>query len=1453
MITSFTILRQNSSYTFLWQPYGVEPGQQAVPGYLCWGTTNLLAHQQIELQAAIDSAAQTAGQLHPAGADNRVDSKTPLLRLGRLLFRHLAPAPLQEILRRLEPETPVCICTNDTELPWELLHDDQEFLALRHCVTRQLLAHGDGGRSVATLQQHSLHCLLIGNPNGDLAAADAEVENLLELLETAPQPVQIELLCREQASKVRVIAALAGGEFDLIHFACHARPGALRLADGWLEADEIRTVLRGRPMVVLNGCNSGRTRPQEAELPFAGQQVHSLAQAFLLGGAALFLGAAWPVDDDETHWLALEFYRSLLAGHSTGSALRQARMRSRHKAPHTAAWAAPVLYGDPLQCLPQPALQRQPGTILTAHIAINEERTGETLESYARRAQETAGGLVTIARRHGGEVIALRPDYLRVLFGVPGPVEDDAARAMHAALAMRSAVGKQAGENATAIAITIASGEIAMATLFPQARAGEQDSSTPTSALLYFGPLFAEADALTRQSQPNQVVANERASKLAQDRFIFSSRLWEREHDTVLCYEVTTSVYEESALTGGLGGSLRAAGQFLGRERELDLLATYWQGARVGRGLVMGIAGEAGIGKTRLLQEFCRMLPNGDQMWIDLTCSSTERDTPYTLVNQLLRRIFGILADDDDDLAQVKIAQGLARLPSNPLAADPQINQILRETMGLSISTVPVEERKIRRSHLVHLLRTLMAYYAQQQPLIIAIDDVHWSDEASLELLGQVTDGIHRLPVQFLLLYRPEWQHHWFGKAYYRHLSLDQLDQVASFALLQTLLRSTELPKGLAVLLQKTGGNPFFIEEMVLSLQESGILIQRSGLSQPDAPAWELRRPLAEHTLPGTVERTLRVRLETLTPATREVLETAAIIGPSFGLPLLQKLLKTTGGQADPALAELEQRGFIEASWDVQDYRFRHALILDTVYQTMPITRHQAWHRRIAELLEEGPQPTEIEKLAHHWYHSLLLSRPMESPKLDASSSAQQVAKAAGYLIQCGQRALERYAASEAANYYRRALFLNSLLPATNHVEVISREGLGDALSMLGDFDAAGEELRLAYGALHTQPLTRAERRRAADLARRIGLLYAWRSEYEAAMDWMAEGRQQLGEPQDDDDKSAAALLHVHTGSVEYNRGNYAQVVAQCERGLQLAAASPTPLPAQAEAYNLLGIIAWANGRSQEALTHYTKSHAAWLALGNSYRAARVEGNMGVAYFHLAQWEQARLHHTRCKEYWEQIENQDMLAHPCLNLGNIYLYQGDWEQAELHFHRALALWGKAQHKRFMSLGHTNLGLLYIEQGEWEKALAHLEESRALLTQLNIRDLLCEVLYALAEVALGTHDLERALELATQSHDLAVERDMSPEQALALRIRGRIYLACDDSATARADLDQALAILQAVENRYEEARTRYYLAGLELQAGQTAKARAHLDSALTSFTALGAKQDCRRAESLAAGL
>ena len=368
---------------------------------------------------------------------------------------------------------------------------------------------------------------------------------------------------------------------------------------------------------------------------------------------------------------------------------------------------------------------------------------------------------------------------------------------------------------------------------------------------------------------------------------------------------------------------------------------------------------------------------------------------------------------------------------------------------------------------------------------------------------------------------------------------------------------------------------------------------------------------------------------------------------------------------------------------------------------------------------------------------------------------------------------------------------------------------MGDAHNILGEFDAAYGELSRAYAGLHTHPLSQAERRHAADLARRLGRLRMWKGQHDNALAWLAEGQRKLGEPADADDRATAALLHIHRGSVHYNRGRIDEAGVEGQAGLTLVAEDVAPA-VQAEGFNLLAIVAWARGEDREALDYFDHSHRAWQSVGNTYQAMRVLGNIGVVYFHTAEWEVAQRHYAACRAYWESIGDRDMLAHTLLNQGNIHLCQGRLDEAQLAFEAALEPWQSAQSQRWIALSHINLGHVAIEREQWQTAHERLTVSRTLLTDLAIRDLLPENDAALAEAALGMGRPEAAIELARQAEALARELEMQPESAAGLRVLGRAHLVLGRHAESLHAIEASLAISRLLATSYEVGRTLFHL-------------------------------------------
>jgi tetratricopeptide (TPR) repeat protein len=594
--------------------------------------------------------------------------------------------------------------------------------------------------------------------------------------------------------------------------------------------------------------------------------------------------------------------------------------------------------------------------------------------------------------------------------------------------------------------------------------------------------------------------------------------------------------------------------------------------------------------------------------------------------------------------------------------------------------------------------------------------------------------------------------------------------------------------------------------------------------------------------LPGTVQRLLLVRIETLSAPAQRILALAAVMGNAFAEPLLQRIVQASGEASilEAALSELAEREFIYRDWGEEHYHFSHALVSEVAEGRLLSDERQRFHRRIGEALEQAPAG-HLERLAHHFYWSVVAEERADQSVLTVTHDLYLLEKAASYLLQAGQRAQAKYAGREALRHYQRGLAVAQALPHHRGLRIDLHDGCGAAHQMLTELDVAVEQLTQAYDLLERLDEQPAQRRRLADLARRIGRLHEWKSEYEIALAWMERGQRLLQTLGGDEAQVVAAALSIRLGSVHYNRGDLEQAAVHCRYGLALAN-TLKEMPLQAEAHNLLGIVADVQGLTQEAYIHYAHSLQLWQTVGDEYQVARVEDNIGQVLLYMGDWGAARDHLSRGCDFWAQIEDEYSLAFASLNLGVVALYQGQWAEADSRFGRALHIWEKAQNQRWMALCYTNMGLLALAQQQWLAAQTHLRHSQELLLALHIRDLLPETCYALAEAALGQGELDAAEQLANQSISLAVEQHLRLEQAVALRVLGKVRLVQNKLEAARPLLEQSGALLESLNNRYELGRTLVQLAHLQAATGDPTTAAQLRQQARTLFAQLGARAD-----------
>lgn len=1434
--TLLTILQWEQNYVFQVEPPGAR-GAAALN--MVAQTVSPQVRQQ--LQAAIEAAAYTLGLL--SGLDRGVapgrspPAGDPLRRLGRLMHDLLLPPPIQSFLGELTPHTPLIISTNDPLLPWELVHDGTEFLALKCPLGRRFLS-SERVRRNPPKSHAGKNFLLIADPTGNLSQASAEIEALMDLLDALPEWSNYEVLARRGATKSEVLSRLSAGHWDLIHYSGHVvldesrsqANGLLLANDEVLIAEEIRRTVRGQPLIFLNGCSSvkgkanarGEPGDHEEFVPYMTLPVRGLASAFLLGGALGFIGTLWPVYDEAAYRFAVHFYRSALRGEPVGQALRQAREIIRGEHPTDPIWASFVLYGDPTLLIAEVAGQDR--RLVTSLYA----RLGGLTELFRRLNLEEAAsiqdaGLKLLAQEIaacGGQVHSLSHEVVVATFGAPQAYGDDAQRAVQAAWAMQQAwerlnqdVARRTGARLQ-LSLALSTGEV----IAGQITIGDRVAYTVR------GEAVDLAVRLGGRVPAGQVWAEEHTYRLTNRAFDFAS-------PEQLTPGLQRAIYRLTGPKSQRTSVLAGEGPFVGRQEPLATLRHCWQRALSGDGALITVMGVAGVGKSRLIETWRAELAEVPCRWLVGTCQPQASAVPYGLLSPVLHQLFGLEASDDEATAQARIQATVDRLArSQGLAGTIQTTQalaLLNEAMGLGFPGSPGDDvdAGARRSQLARVIQGLLVQGSAETPLIIVLEDMHWVDEASLAVIDRLAEGIAHLPVLLIALYRSQWQHDWTARRHHE-IVLDRLTEDESRELLCDFLETTNLPPGLAeTVLPTAEGNPLFLKEMVRSLVETGAIVKSNG-------AWQMTKRLEAVQIPATIQATLQARIDRLGENERLMLRMAAVIGLEFAHEVLAAMAAPSPGLAvDEGLDELRRQEFVaeRAFWPEVRYAFQHALIQQVAYEGLLAKQRKQLHRRAGRALEalytSERRETQVEQLAYHFY------------------KGEAWAPALVYQLRAGEKAMSLFASETARGYFERAkaLMKSDRVEPSPGQRFTCFESLGDVYTVLGRFEAAREDYQAALD------LPEAGQTATGDLCRKVARTYERQTQYDPALEWLRRGLAALSDHQDD---AVAARIYLLQGLIDRRQGRLEQAFAWAERALR-AIEGKDALAEEAQAYNLMGVLYCSLGQLDRAAECCQRSAALYETINNPLKAAMAYSNLGVVAFERDDWPGAEAADRQALRLQESIDDAYGQALSHCNLAAPYWCLGRLEEALVHAQAGLRLAQEVDPGWLQALAHLNLGAVYLRQGaSGPVAREHLAASWRLLEENDIQELRSEVQSLLAEAHRREGRLDEAERVAGRALEIALEQETPLDEGVARRVLGQVYRAQGDQKRAEAELQASLEVLERKNRRYEMARTLRELAALYAKDGaRQAEAQATLERAMAIFKGLGARLDLEEGQAL----
>ncbi len=637
-------------------------------------------------------------------------------------------------------------------------------------------------------------------------------------------------------------------------------------------------------------------------------------------------------------------------------------------------------------------------------------------------------------RAFGGRIEELSPRGVGAVFGLE-PVEDAPRRAAHAAMAIQKAAerGRRGEGEPFSVKIGIHVGQV----LVGQASAGIEIDASAKHAQ------WTVLDALLASASPDSTRLSAAAATFLERRFDLAAESGAPEH----VYRLQGRERKGLALEGEMAW-------FVGRRQELDLLKSRLASARAGHGQIVGIVGEAGIGKSRLLYEFRQALRGEAITYIEGHCLSYGSTIPYLPGLEILRHACRISDADAPESVTHKLRVNLQHLGIDPTDALPYLLQFLGikdGTESLSQSTPDVI-----RARTFEILRQMCITASRQRPLIIAVEDMHWIDTAS-EALGGMVESLDGVPLLLILTYRPGYRPPWLEKSHVTQIALQPLSAEDSLSVLGGLLPPARLADPVAqLILSKAEGNPFFLEELARTVREQG------GLS----PAV---------TVPDTVEEVLLARINRLPERERRLLQSAAVVGKSVSVDVLRAIANLPDPALSDALGQLRAGDFLyeDSSGPEVQYSFKHALTHEVAYASLRPELRRELHARIVDAIETIHSERlieHVERLAHHALRGELRD------------------KAVTYLRRAGAKAAARPAHRQAVAYFDQALETLQQLPESRRTieqAIDLRLDLRNSLHPLGDLAPILDHLCEAEALA-----------KAIGDQRRLGLVFSLMSQY---------------------------------------------------------------------------------------------------------------------------------------------------------------------------------------------------------------------------------------------------------------------------------------------------------------------------------------------------------------------
>ncbi|HIE52913.1 MAG TPA: tetratricopeptide repeat protein [Armatimonadetes bacterium] len=1033
--------------------------------------------------------------------------------------------------------------------------------------------------------------------------------------------------------------------------------------------------------------------------------------------------------------------------------------------------------------------ERRTVTILMAKLGGFAEMAEKMdSEEITRLRDEVFARLSEPIFEYEGYIDKFLGDDVMALFGAPIAHEDSPERALRVALAMREALAQLNEEKLRDTPLTIRMGvNTGPVYVGGVGATGRMDYTA-------MGDTVNLSARLETAATPDQILISENTYRRVHGSFEINELPPIRvkgKSEPVKVYEVISGKRRRSRIEVAEEYGMA---ELVGRDEHMKALRQAFHLALEGQGQVVGIVGEAGIGKSRLIYELEKDLEPDTVQIYEGRCLSYGRHMQWLPFIDIFRPLFDIAEEDDGETRKQKVATAIESINPDRAQKLRRLVPYIGNILSIKFDDVEMEslEPQELRERTFSAVREVLRELSRKQPLVLVFDDLQWADDDSRELLNYLVDYLSGMRLLLVCLYRPDFTHSWGSKSYYTQIRPNRLTPEETGEMVKSLLRVEEIDSDLAdLIVQKAEGNPFFIEEITKSLKDTGAIDPQTG---------RLLHPPQPEDIPSTVEEILLARIDRLEPEYKDTLQAAAVavMGKTFRYKTLDYVISqrmSDGIDLDEHLDALQRAELVvpEHSSSEEEYSFGHALIRDVAYNTLLVSTRRQLHTTVGVFIEQeyaDRLEEYIDHLAYHYYHS-------ERPD-----------KALHYTVQAAEKAARIFSNEAAIAHYQHALEAIKTLEADSsqqgelpqlyeqHLDLY--RNLGQICKMIHDLHRS----RKTFEQMLALARRLNDNREVANASYNLAIIYTLAGDYDTAREYWEPV---LEMDRRAEDWNSLALSHAGVGDLEMRRGDYKAALEHFQQALEI---QQTRLEADPFnlwiSYNNIAAAQEYLGNYHEMLDACRQCEALLADIEDEALRKRLEqytyGNFGKAYVNLGNYEESLDVQFRVLELVQETGEREVETQVCRLLGHTLLHLGRYEESLHYSQQALQVAREIESTVRESEALNQLADWHLTVGQYEEAEKVLRESLEIIERTGNQSGEAFAQVIEGQICLHRGQLAEATERFSRALQLAREMNSRRDEAIALSNYALALHCLDRSEEALDHSHRAIELAQAMDTR-----------------------------------------------------